>query len=113
MTKDEDAMDLNHDGFAIHPRVVSPNACQSIGQEIDDTFASQSEGAIETSRGGLVGGRNLMTLCIVGGYDDAPTRRPSGDCTEHRLAASVSVAPVCFTYLGRIHCATLGHTLYG
>jgi hypothetical protein len=55
-------MDLNRDGFAIYPSVVSPNACQSIGQEIDDTFASQAEGAIETSRGGLVGGRNLMTL---------------------------------------------------
>jgi hypothetical protein len=62
MTYDEDAMDLNRDGYAIHRRVVSPDACQSIGQEIVEAFASQSEGAIETSRGGLVGGRNLMTL---------------------------------------------------
>lgn len=50
------------DGYAIIPQVVSAHEAKSIASEIAAVFRSQSEGAIEATRGGLVGGRNLLAL---------------------------------------------------
>jgi ectoine hydroxylase-related dioxygenase (phytanoyl-CoA dioxygenase family) len=59
---DEDNVNLDRDGYTIARQVVSSELLELIAGEINDAFRSQSENAIETGRGGLVGGRNLMAV---------------------------------------------------
>lgn len=53
-------MNLDRDGYTILPGVVSADRCKSVGREIEDAFQSVSSNVIETNRGSIVGGRNLI-----------------------------------------------------
>lgn len=54
------AMDLQRDGCLMLPSILSQGRCESVGRELQAAFRQEMGGAIETRRGGIVGGRNLL-----------------------------------------------------
>lgn len=47
-------------GFTILPDVIDAQECRQIVSDIDQALASRPEDAIESGKGGVVGGRNLI-----------------------------------------------------
>lgn len=54
-------MDLVQDGWTLIPDVLAEDECNHVAEEIEDQFSASSEDAIESTRGRVVGGRNLLS----------------------------------------------------
>lgn len=54
-------MDLLQDGWTLLPGVLGEGECIRIAAEIEELFSASSEDAIESVRGRVVGGRNLLS----------------------------------------------------
>ena len=55
-------MDLRNQGFAVLDQVLDGQECLAVVNELESALSSMSEGPIESKRGGLVGGRNLLSV---------------------------------------------------
>lgn len=53
---------LQSDGFAVLPKIISPDRCLQIANELSEILQEADSGSIGAGQGSVVGGRNLATL---------------------------------------------------
>lgn len=85
---------LKRDGFAVLPRVVSSLEAESIAGEIEDAFRQEAGGAIETARGNLVGGRNLMA--VWNGWRRITEAPPVSQLVNDHLGAAAGLVRILY-----------------
>ena len=87
-------MDLDSDGYTIAAKVLSTNDCEGVAREIAAAMRSLGRGAIESARGTIVGGQNMIDAWD--GWRQIVRRQPVADWIRDHVSQSAGLVRVFY-----------------